>query len=482
MRDSLLGRLRLSPQIELRTVLRLLIIAGILFASVYVVPRLQGQRLWIVLAVPPLIAGVILLLRHPQWGLLALIPVALVVPFTIGTGTQTSIPLAVPLVAVLTSLWVFNMLVQRRVHLLRSGVLFSLCCLAAAAVLSFINGQLPWFGVGGAPLSSQLGGLAIFLLSAAVVLLIAHQVDDMRWLRWIVWSFLGLGALFVLGQLTQPGVITGYLFPAGATGGLFWVWLTGLAVAQAVFNTTLTRFWRLALGLLAMATVALGLLNFEWKSGWLPAAVAAAVVVWLSVPRFRLLLLLAFAAVALPYAVDAVNALIVNDLYSWNTRVLAWRIVLEIAQVSPVFGLGPANYYFYTSLIPILGYRVQFNSHNQYVDLIAQTGLVGMLCFLWFAWAIGRLAWRLFHGLPGGFEQAYAAGVFAGLVGTLVASMLGDWLLPFVYNIGFTGYRSAILAWIFFGGLLAVEKLNRGCFETRSFHSIKTPGFKQSKV
>lgn len=459
MRDSLLGRLRLSPQVDLRLTLRLLVIAGVLFASVYIAPRLHGQRLWIVLAIPLLVAGVILLLRHPQWGLLVLIPIALVIPFTFGTGTQTRIPLVVPLIAGLTSLWVFDMLVRRRVHLLRSGALPPLFCLTAAAILAFINGQLPWFGVRGAPLVSQLGGLAIFLLSAATVMLVAHQVDDMRWLRWLVWSFLGLGAVFVVGQLAQLGVVTSRLFPAGATGGLFWVWLIGLAAAQAVFNNTLPRPWRLALGLLTIATLGLGLLDFDWKSGWLPALATMAVVIWLSVPRLRFLLLVAFAVVASPYALDALNALIVDDLYSWNTRILAWRIVLEVAQVSPVIGLGPANYYFYTPLIPILGYRVQFNSHNQYVDLVAQTGVVGLLCFLWFAWAIGRLAWRLFHRLSGGFERAYTAGVFAGLIGTLVAGMLGDWLLPFVYNIGFTGYRSAILAWLFFGGLLAIERL-----------------------
>jgi hypothetical protein len=35
--------------------------------------------------------------------------------------------------------------------------------------------------------------------------------------------------------------------------------------------------------------------------------------------------------------------------------------------------------------------------------------------------------------------------------------MLGDWFLPFIYNVGYEGFRSSVLAWVFLGGLLALE-------------------------
>ena len=41
----------------------------------------------------------------------------------------------------------------------------------------------------------------------------------------------------------------------------------------------------------------------------------------------------------------------------------------------------------------------------------------------------------------------------------LVAGMLGDWLLPFVYNVGTNGYRASIIGWVFLGGLLAIHQL-----------------------
>jgi hypothetical protein len=46
-----------------------------------------------------------------------------------------------------------------------------------------------------------------------------------------------------------------------------------------------------------------------------------------------------------------------------------------------------------------------------------------------------------------------------GLAGTAFAGLLGDWVIPFVYNVGLNGYRMSVFAWVFLGGLLAVAKL-----------------------
>jgi hypothetical protein len=106
-----------------------------------------------------------------------------------------------------------------------------------------------------------------------------------------------------------------------------------------------------------------------------------------------------------------------------------------------------------------LGWYVQFNSHNQYVDIVAQTGLLGLACFLWFAWEAGWLGSRLRARVPEGFAQAYVYGALGGLVGMLVAGMLADWVLPFVYNIGLAGFRASVLGWLFLGGLLSLEQI-----------------------
>ncbi len=37
----------------------------------------------------------------------------------------------------------------------------------------------------------------------------------------------------------------------------------------------------------------------------------------------------------------------------------------------------------------------EFNSHNNYVDIVAQIGLLGLAAFLWFFWEAGKLGWHL---------------------------------------------------------------------------------------
>jgi O-antigen ligase len=131
----------------------------------------------------------------------------------------------------------------------------------------------------------------------------------------------------------------------------------------------------------------------------------------------------------------------------------------QIIRISPLLGLGFANYYWYTPLFPIRGYAVSFNSHNNYVDIVAQTGVIGLVCVLWFFWEVGRLGLRLRTQAPAGFAQAYVYGALGVLAGMVVAAMLGDWVLPFFYNLGLNGFRSSMLGWLFLGGLVSLEQI-----------------------
>ncbi len=102
---------------------------------------------------------------------------------------------------------------------------------------------------------------------------------------------------------------------------------------------------------------------------------------------------------------------------------------------------------------------MSFNSHSQYIDLIAQTGYLGLLGFFWVFFELGRLSLKLSRQLPDGFPRAYAYGILAGIIATIVAAFLGDWVLPFVYNIGLNGFRASILLWIFMGGVISLEQM-----------------------
>lgn len=86
-------------------------------------------------------------------------------------------------------------------------------------------------------------------------------------------------------------------------------------------------------------------------------------------------------------------------------------------------------------------------------------GVLGLVCFIWLVWELGWLGWRLRTTVPTGFAQAYVYGALGGLAGMVVAGMLGDWVLPFFYNVGLNGFRSSMLGWLFLGGLVGVEQM-----------------------
>ncbi len=412
------------------------------------------------------VGALVLLLRHLPLGVVLLIPASLIVPFTVGTGTGTSINATILLLGLIAVAWLIDQVViKKELRLARSVTLTPVLAFIFISFIGFLSGQIPWFpAIQGAPITSQIGGLIIFLISAAAFLIVANVIKEPRYLEYMTWLLLGIGAFYMLGRIL-PRPFEDFireLFPIGSDASLFWVWLTSMAAAQALFNTRLTRNFRVALGALVIAAIYISLVkNYDWKSGWMPALVSLFVVIWIGAPRFRIFAFLGLIIVVLANFTNVTSALTGQEDYSISTRSEAWKIVLDISKVNPITGLGFANYYWYTPLYVIMGYRVKFNSHNNYLDLLAQTGALGLLVFLWLSARLGILGRDLLRIVPPGFHKAYIIGALGGLAGTLAAGMLGDWFLPFVYNVGFVGFRSSVFAWLFLGGLVVYEQLAR---------------------
>jgi O-antigen ligase len=148
-----------------------------------------------------------------------------------------------------------------------------------------------------------------------------------------------------------------------------------------------------------------------------------------------------------------------SESYSLSTRLEVLPIFWDLIQVNPIFGIGFANYHFYTELFSLRGWYTTFNSHNNYVDIAVQTGLLGLGCFLWFFGQVGVLGWQLRDRVTSGFAKGYVNGALGGWAAMLLVSALGDWVLPFVYNIGLSGFRVSVMGWFFLGGLVVLERV-----------------------
>lgn len=284
---------------------------------------------------------------------------------------------------------------------------------------------------------------------------------------------LAIGALIALGWLVPPLGFVGdrILF----SGPVFRIWVVALASGLALFDAGLDR--RLRLGLLVLAGIMVGIpawLSRDWASGWLPSLFTLGIVavVWLW-DRSRWASLAAIVGAALAFVIYRLVLVEVaaSDFWSLDTRVIAWRGLFRLLEGRWLFGLGPASYWHYwrgeiggmSYLDPSTGhlhytYDPTVNMHNNYMDVLGQMGLAGMVAITWLVLALLRHAKHQLDAERPGFGRAYAAASLAGLGGMLFAAMLGDWIWPFVYNVGLHGFTSAYLGWMMLGGLVVLER------------------------
>jgi hypothetical protein len=398
---------------------------------------------------------------RPFIGLALLVATAVAFPFEFRGPAGVMMSSSLPLAAVLCGTWLLRVLIVRQHRLDTSRVVYAAVAFLGVAVVAFGVGQYPFYPSSGAPLPAQLVELGLFLLSGLLFLAVGHQLTSIQQLERLTWIFVVAGfAACVFQMVEQLSFIARWTTRPGSIGSIFWTWLAALSFAQALVNRNLHPLVRLALFGITLLVLYHGIFNVRsWASGWLPVTVAVGVILLVRLPRLSIVAALVAVSAGLLFADDIWRLLIAEEEYSLMTRQEAWRVLWAIFMKNPVLGTGPANYYYYTENFPILGWYVRFMSHNNYQDLLIQTGAVGLAAFLWFAVECFLMLAGLLRRFPPGFPRAYVLGAIGGLAGSLLAGMLGDWIVPFYYNAGILGFRSSLLFWVFLGGGLALRRL-----------------------
>lgn len=392
-----------------------------------------------------------------EWGILILILSTIVLRFSLSTGTSTPLVGSLLLTALLTGLWLIRMLLEdRRLHWLPSPVNQPLVGFVAVCVLSYVWSDLwrdPLVYLWGNFALVRVGALAAMVLSPAALLLVANRFRDERLLKVFVGIFVATGAVGIVAAWV------GVNLPLINLRGLFSMWLISLALSQALFNRQLKGAYRGALGLLGGAWLLYRFAfvgNIAWMSGWLPALIALIVIAFLRsrwLPLVLIVVGLLFTATRWNYLN---NAIVVQSQQEGDFgRLDAWQVNWRVTRDHLFLGTGPAGYAaYYMSLFP----QDAMATHNNYVDIVAQTGLVGMGFFLWFLVAMGVTGRRAWRRVPrDGFLQALAAGCIGGYAGTLVAMSLGDWFIPFAYTQTVAGFDYTVWGWLFMGVLVGLS-------------------------
>ncbi|MCO5246127.1 MAG: hypothetical protein M9927_20315 [Anaerolineae bacterium] len=447
------------------------------FAILLVVAVLLGAAIGglvasplVLLAIAGLI-GVLLLVQTPALGLVALPLLAIFVPFAVKASADVEINIAVIVIPAIVVVWVLHAMRERRFEIVRSEVNLPALAFLGSAVLSWILGNVYWDVFVPRPhniILVQFGQFALYAFSFLAMWVAASLLVEQRWLQWMTYSYILFGGiaalLFVPAFLNE---IAEAMVAPGAAYSPYWVWLTAMAASQLLFNRRIGPWGKGGLIVILATLLYLTLIKtgLGWVSGFLPMTVVITTLLVMRYPRRAIPLFAAMTVVILANRTALLQSLGLDREIqdSGGGRLGHWTIVWEFARRHPVFGLGLAAYRHYTwsrpDLVAYYLYRgVGVSTHNNYYDIFAFMGVVGLGTFVWFIVAYARMAWRVVQRIRQrwDFDAAYTSGVFAGFLGMLVSGMLGDWFLPFVYNIGFVGFRASVFGWIFMGGLMAV--------------------------
>jgi O-antigen ligase len=259
-----------------------------------------------------------------------------------------------------------------------------------AWLASLHDGQVP---IGDVPrLASTLShpNLAAILLELSLPLLVAWTWTAARPWRWLLACAALTTLLALVLTFSRAGVVAG---------------LVGLGVMAGVCFARGERRRLYALGFVGLA---------------LPAALTYAAI---TVPGLDRRLTAELSASTRPPAASSTQP----------SRWVYWLVALDMLRDNPWLGVGPDNYRWrFATYSGLAEDNVGVHAHNQYLEALADTGLLGLLTLGWLFVSLVRLALDGVRsngaaaGLPGRQEWPWRAAVLASLSVWFVHALLDD--------------------------------------------------------
>ncbi|MGQ0601231.1 MAG: O-antigen ligase family protein [Anaerolineales bacterium] len=397
------------------------------------------------------------IVRKREWAPVLVLAVCLFIPLSIPVRGSRYV-LSLILTLLFFGLWLLRMLtVERRLALMPSLANAPLLGFIAVVLISLVWSNLfrdVTVGVWSSFPLVQISSALVMIMLPALYLMVGNYFREMKWLK-IMTAVMIAGA--VVGLFAE---FVSTLIPVQVRG-TFSMWAVTLPVALFLFNRNIAWYWRV--GLLG---VALGWcywsfgLRITWVASWLPTLVALTVLVLMRSRAMLVALVVAsviWAVVNFDFISTTLSA---EDAESGQTRVAAWAQNWIITREHWLFGTGPAGYaVYYMSYFP----NQAMATHSNYLDILSQLGVTGALCYVGIFAAVSWLGLRLAQRLRGrgDFAEALANAALAGTIGCLVINAFGDWLIPFAYTQGISGFDYAAYNWLFMGVIPVLDRLTR---------------------
>lgn len=119
-----------------------------------------------------------------------------------------------------------------------------------------------------------------------------------------------------------------------------------------------------------------------------------------------------------------------DDGGSSASRLPMMRVAIDVIKDNPLLGVGLKNYKFIYQRYDTTPERVSRSFpyqpvHNLYLLIAAETGLLGLLIFIWFIGATLKCIWQCASTIPEKVDKAIYMGIFVGIILLLAQSVTG---------------------------------------------------------
>jgi O-antigen ligase len=413
------------------------------------------------------IVAVFVLRLRGEYAALLILFASMFTPFSLPTGTESRLVDGLLVSGVFVAVWVLRMIVvEKRLHLKPTLVNLPVLIFILVTLLSWLWSTIardPWFYAWESFPIVQLAATVVMILLPAVMLMVGNLIEEKRTLVWLTAMVLIGGTIGLISEISPIDLTIN-------TGGLFSMWVVSFAVAMGLFNKEIHIFWRGVLLLMGGCWLYLGIgPGITWVSGWLPSLIVVGVMLLMRSWKFfliGLLILMLFVGLNFDHYLNVMQSEAQESLY---TRIDAWQKNWRVTRHHLLLGTGPAGYaVYYVTLFPMEAMA----THSNYIDILSQTGLLGILSFIASIIALGVTSVRVVRRLRGrgDFFESFAMATVAGFIGVLVIMGFGDWLFPFAYTQTIAGFDHAVYSWLFLGALLALDSITAS-FETEDNYS-----------
>ena len=274
------------------------------------------------------------------------------------------------------------------------------------------------------------------------------------------YDFVVLRHIGIKAQMVLPGPKGGFTRPGGSVGSpnytsaYFGILMT---LAVCVWQSEALRRWR-GLAMLVFILAAVALACTYSRGGWIAVVLSLAI---LGVSRWKqgglsrktaatciagLVLAAAFLFVPNPISARALG----DDEGSAHSRIPLMHLAFRVIEANPVIGVGANN--FGTVMNDYAGSEFRhewiYTVHNQFLLVCAETGVIGLMAYLWIMLNVIRRGWRLWR-VGDELFSPLALGMLAALCG-LMSHMFVDI---------FSGRAVVQMVWLFAALLTAMEAI-----------------------